>query len=107
MASVISRHVTKILCDHQGCLDFKGLDEAVSQSFTVAEAVMQSVLSDESRIAVLEGRQKAVANKTFGPDTVIVAKTSLRLCQKKFGECSQCDAVHLCRYMVLGSCSFG
>ncbi|XP_075898941.1 protein mono-ADP-ribosyltransferase PARP12 isoform X2 [Nelusetta ayraudi] len=106
MSSVISKFITKTLCDHQGCLDFRRLDETVSRSFTVAEVVMQSVLSDESRIAVLEGKQKAVANKMFGPDTLVVAKTNLRLCQKKSGECSQCDALHLCRYWVLGDCSF-
>lgn len=106
MSSVISKFITKTLCDHQGCLDFRRLDETVSHSFTVAEVVMQSVLSDDGRIAVLEGKQRAVANKMFGPDTVVVAKTNLRLCQKKSGECSQCDALHLCRYLVLGDCSF-
>lgn len=107
MASFVSTFVTKTLCDNQGCLDFKQLDERISRTCTVAEAVMQSVLFDSSRVALLEGKQKVVGNKIFGPDTLVVAKTGLRLCQKKPGECLQCDGLHLCRYLVCGECSFG
>lgn len=107
MASFLPRYVLRILCDHQGWSNFQNLDETVSQGFTVAEAGMQSVLSDQDRIAIQEGKQKAGPNKTFGPDTVIVAKTNLRLCQRRFGECSQCDALHLCKFFVLGGCTFG
>ncbi|XP_069561395.1 LOW QUALITY PROTEIN: protein mono-ADP-ribosyltransferase PARP12 [Brachyistius frenatus] len=36
-----------------------------------------------------------------------MAKTNLRLCQKKVGDCLQCDGLHLCRYFVCGGCTFG
>ncbi|XP_031138528.1 protein mono-ADP-ribosyltransferase PARP12 [Sander lucioperca] len=107
MTSVISKFVIKTLCDHQGSLDFKCLDEKIAQSFTVAEAVLRTVLFDDGKIAIQEGRQKVVGNQIVSPDSLIVAKTSLRLCQKKPGECPQCDGLHLCRYFVCGDCTFG
>ena len=88
-------------------MDFKCLDEKIAQSFTVAEAVLRTVLFDDGKIAIQEGRQKVVGNQIVSPDSLIVAKTSLRLCQKKPGECPQCDGLHLCRYFVCGDCTFG
>ncbi|TKS73181.1 Poly [ADP-ribose] polymerase 12 [Collichthys lucidus] len=105
--TAISKAITKTLCDNQGCLDFKRLEERIKQSFTVAESVLRSVLFDDGRIAIQEGRQKAVGSQIISPDSLIVAKTSVRLCQKKPGECPQCDGLHLCRYYVCGDCTFG
>ncbi|KAK5867739.1 hypothetical protein PBY51_012204 [Eleginops maclovinus] len=107
MTSVISKFVTKTLCEHQGCLDFKQLDEKIAQSFTVAHQVLRSVVFDDSKIAIQEGKQKIVGRQIISPDSLIVAKTSLRLCQKKPGECAQCNGLHLCRYYVCGDCNFG
>lgn len=107
MAAVISKLITKTLCDNQGCLDFGRLDERIKQSFTVAEPVLRSVLFDDGRIAIQEGRQRAVGSQIISPDSLIVAKTSLRLCQKKTGACVQCEGLHLCRYFVCGDCTYG
>ncbi|XP_074487897.1 protein mono-ADP-ribosyltransferase PARP12 [Sebastes fasciatus] len=107
MTSVISKFVLQTLCDHQGCLDFKRLDQKLAQNFTVAEPVLRSVLYDDGKIAIQEGRQKVVGRQITSQDSLIVAKTSLRLCQKRPGECPQCDGLHLCRYYVCGDCSFG
>lgn len=107
MTSVISKFIIKTLCDNQGCLDFRRLDEMIAQSFTVAEPVLRSVLFDDGKIAIQEGRQKAIGNQIISPDSLIVVKTSLRLCQKKPGQCLQCDGLHLCRYFVCGDCTFG
>ncbi|XP_029289315.1 protein mono-ADP-ribosyltransferase PARP12 [Cottoperca gobio] len=107
MTSVISKFVIKTLCDHQGCLDFRILNEKIAQSFTVAAPVLRSVLFDDGKIAIQEGRQTVVSSQIIRPDSLIVAKTSLRLCQKKPGECPKCDGLHLCRYYVCGNCTFG
>nr|XP_046249220.1 protein mono-ADP-ribosyltransferase PARP12-like [Scatophagus argus] len=48
-----------------------------------------------------------VNHNALSPDSLIVAKTSLRLCQKKPRECPQCDGLHLCKYFVCGDCTFG
>lgn len=107
MTSVISDFILKTLCDHQGGLDFQRLNETIAQRFTVAESVLRNVLSDDGKIAIKTGREKATGGQIIGPDSVVVAKTSLRICQRKPGECQQCDALHLCRYYVCGDCSFG
>lgn len=107
MTAVISKFIIKTLCNNQGCLDYKRLDEIISQSFTVAETVLQSVIFDDGKIAIQEGRQRVVGKQIVSPDSLIVAKTSLRLCQKKPEECYQCAGLHLCRYFVCGDCTFG
>ncbi|XP_023271260.1 poly [ADP-ribose] polymerase 12 [Seriola lalandi dorsalis] len=107
MTSVISKFIIKTLCDHQGCLDFQRLDETIAQNFTVAEPVMRSVLFDDGKIAIKAGSEKVTGGQIISSDSLVVAKTSLRICQKKPGECPQCDSLHLCRYFVCGDCTYG
>lgn len=107
MTSVVSKFILKTLCDHQGCLDFVRLDERIRQTFTVDEPVLRGVLFDDGKIAIQRGTKKAVGRQMISPDSLIVAKTSLRLCRRKPGECPQCDGLHLCRYLVCGDCTFG
>ncbi|XP_076589095.1 protein mono-ADP-ribosyltransferase PARP12 isoform X1 [Chaetodon auriga] len=107
MTSAVSKFILKTLCDHQGCLDFKRLDERITQTFTVAEPVLRGVLFDDGKIAIQRGRKKAVGRQMISPDSLVVAKTNLRICRRKPGECPQCDGLHLCRYLVCGDCTFG
>ncbi|XP_034542085.1 protein mono-ADP-ribosyltransferase PARP12-like [Notolabrus celidotus] len=107
MASVVSELITKTLCDNRGCLNFRSLDEKIKQKYTVSEEVLRSLLFDEGKIAIKEGREKVTAGLIVNPDSLIVAKTGLRLCPKRPGECSQCDGLHLCRFYVSGGCTFG
>ncbi|XP_008290211.1 protein mono-ADP-ribosyltransferase PARP12 isoform X2 [Stegastes partitus] len=107
MASLISKFVIKTLCDHQGSLDFQRLDETIAQSFTVDKSVLRSVLFDDGKIAIQAGSVNLPDGHITSPDSLVVAKTNLRLCQKKTGECAQCLGLHLCRYYVCGDCSFG
>ncbi|XP_076589096.1 protein mono-ADP-ribosyltransferase PARP12 isoform X2 [Chaetodon auriga] len=97
MTSAVSKFILKTLCDHQGCLDFKRLDERITQTFTVAEPVLRGVLFDDGKIAIQRGRKKAVGRQMISPDSLVVAKTNLRICRRKPGECPQCDGLHLCR----------
>ncbi|KAM4734624.1 protein mono-ADP-ribosyltransferase PARP12 [Anableps anableps] len=107
MTSTISKLVFKILCDNDGCLEVRQLNAKLAQSsFGVKLANLGSVLFDDGKIAIREGKQR-VSGNNIRPDSLIVAKTSLRLCQRKAGECGQCDSLHLCRYFVCGGCTFG
>ncbi|CAB1437425.1 unnamed protein product [Pleuronectes platessa] len=108
MTSAISTFVIQTLCDHQGSLDSKRLHERIVRSFPgVSEPVLRSVLFDDGKICIRPGRGKAAGGQVISPDSLLVARTGLRLCQKKPGECPQCDGLHLCRYYVCGDCSFG
>ncbi|XP_038161431.1 protein mono-ADP-ribosyltransferase PARP12-like [Cyprinodon tularosa] len=107
MASTISNLIFKILCDNDGCLDLRQLNaELARSSFGVKVANLRSVLIDDGKIAIRTNKQRCPGHD-IGPDSLIVAKTSLRLCQRKVGECTQCDSLHLCRYFVCGGCTFG
>ncbi|XP_068170277.1 protein mono-ADP-ribosyltransferase PARP12 [Antennarius striatus] len=105
MVSHISRFIIKLLSDNQGSLDYRRLDEELSKSFTVAEQLLQRFYSESGWVAIQEGTQEALPGRTIRPDSVVVAKTSLRLCQQK--GCLRCDKLHLCRYLVCGGCTFG
>lgn len=107
MTSIISKFITKTLCDNLGGLDFGSLNAIISKSFTLADSVLQSVLFDDGKFAIRGGKQKAVGDPRLTPDTLIVVKTSLRLCQVKKGQCSQCSGLHLCKFVVCGECKFG
>lgn len=105
MTSALSRFIIKTLCDNQGCLDFEKLQEKLAQKFTVAESVLRTVLFDDGKIAIKESRK--TGSQIISPDSLVVAKTSLRICQNKAGVCQQCDGLHLCKYYVCGECTFG
>ncbi|XP_029009807.1 LOW QUALITY PROTEIN: protein mono-ADP-ribosyltransferase PARP12 [Betta splendens] len=105
MTSVVSKFIIKTLCDNKGCLDFESLEKAIAGTFTVADSVLRSVLFDDGKIAIREGSRKGSA-QLISPDSLIVAKTSLRICQKKPDECGLCEDLHLCKYFVCGDCLF-
>ncbi|KAM9854294.1 protein mono-ADP-ribosyltransferase PARP12 [Aulostomus maculatus] len=105
MASIISQRILTILCDHQGSLDFKDLEGKIAQDFTVEESILRSILFDDDRIVMQEG-SPSLPGGPISPDTLFVAKTSLRLCQRKHGECHGCARLHLCRYWVSGNCMY-
>lgn len=85
----------------------ESLNAIINKCFTVADSVLQSVLFDEGKVAIRRGKKKSDGSKCLSPDSLIVAKTSLRLCQMKNGQCSQCSQLHLCRFLVSGKCKFG
>ncbi|XP_055789892.1 protein mono-ADP-ribosyltransferase PARP12-like isoform X1 [Salvelinus fontinalis] len=106
MSSVVSQYVTKIICGNQGCLDFKQLDQIVGQKFTCADEILLGILSDSGKYAISEGKEKA-SGCVMSHDSVIVAKTSLRVCQTSHKECHQCDNLHICSHFVCGNCKYG
>lgn len=106
MTAILSKFVTETLCDNLGGLDLESLNATVSKSFTVADSVLRSVLFDDARFAIGVS-ERAAAGERLGPDSLVVARTSLRLCQVKSGQCRQCSGLHLCRFVVCGQCRFG
>ncbi|XP_039988368.1 protein mono-ADP-ribosyltransferase PARP12 isoform X2 [Xiphias gladius] len=97
MTSEISKFIIQTLCDNQGCLDFRRLEETIARSFPVAVPVLRSALFDDSKIAIHAGRETVSGGQIISPDSLVVAKTGLRICQKRPGECPRCDGLHLCR----------
>uniref|UniRef100_A0AAV2L5S6 Uncharacterized protein n=1 Tax=Knipowitschia caucasica TaxID=637954 RepID=A0AAV2L5S6_KNICA len=104
MAKSVYKIILQDLCNNQGSLDFRTLKEHISQHFTVDEELLRSVLFDDEKIHIQEGKGK-ISSGEVSLDSLIIAKTSLRLCRDK--TCQECDKLHLCRYYVCGNCTFG
>ncbi|XP_061826105.1 protein mono-ADP-ribosyltransferase PARP12 isoform X1 [Nerophis lumbriciformis] len=107
MTAEVSKFVVQTLCDNHGSVDFQSLIAILGQRFTVATSILRQVLSEDGKVAVIPGVLAVGQGQLFSQDSLIVAKTALRLCQKKPGECTQCHNLHLCKFYVLGSCAFG
>ncbi|XP_013872004.1 protein mono-ADP-ribosyltransferase PARP12 [Austrofundulus limnaeus] len=108
MESSVSKLITEILCENHGCLDFEQLNELAQNNFGFKAEELRSVLFDDGKIAIREGKQQVLpGGDELRPDSLVVAKTTLRLCQRKPGECSGCHGLHLCRYYVCGGCTYG
>uniref|UniRef100_A0A3B4EB42 Poly (ADP-ribose) polymerase family, member 12a n=1 Tax=Pygocentrus nattereri TaxID=42514 RepID=A0A3B4EB42_PYGNA len=106
MSDALSASIVRTLCQHGGSLDFKCLSQILSQHFTVADEVLLKVLTDFSKFVVVEGKEKK-GDSPLSPDSVVLAKTSLRVCRTLPGQCAYCQDLHLCRYFVCGNCRFG
>ncbi|KAJ0069394.1 hypothetical protein NL108_004229 [Boleophthalmus pectinirostris] len=104
MAKIVYKCILQALCNNQGSLDFRSLNEQISKHVTVAEELLRTILFDDEKISIQEGKEKASGAEVIIPDSIIVAKTSVRLCTSK--TCQGCDKLHLCRYYVCGGCRF-
>ncbi|XP_030645815.1 protein mono-ADP-ribosyltransferase PARP12-like [Chanos chanos] len=106
MSSAVASHIRKVLCKNQGCLDFNSLYKMVRLSYTVDDQTLVNVLSDGSSFVIVKGSTPS-ANSILSPDSLIIAKTLLRICQNPPDKCEQCETLHLCRYFVCGGCKYG
>lgn len=106
MSDTVSSYIFHAVCQHGGSLDFKTLDPILQERFTVLDEVVREALCDFDRLLVVEGREKRADCEVFSADTVIIAKTPLRVCQILHGQCAGCQTLHLCRYLVCGNCRF-
>uniref|UniRef100_A0A8C6KXT3 Poly (ADP-ribose) polymerase family, member 12a n=1 Tax=Nothobranchius furzeri TaxID=105023 RepID=A0A8C6KXT3_NOTFU len=107
MAPNFSKLIIGILCDNQGCLDFGQLNELAHSHFGFEVEDLQSILFDDGLIAIQEDKQQVSGLNELSPEGLVVAKTALRICQKKYVQCAKCDGLHLCKYFVCGGCTFG
>ncbi|XP_052008490.1 protein mono-ADP-ribosyltransferase PARP12 isoform X2 [Xyrauchen texanus] len=105
MASTVSKYIYNFLCKHEGSSDFGKVEKNLRQSFTVADQVLSLVLDDHQRFVIKEDEDSNTTNSVLGADSLIIAKTSLRVC--KNDKCVSCEELHLCRYFVCGNCRFG
>lgn len=103
MATLVSNHILKVLCNNQCCLEFQQLESVLRQTFTVDEQLLRRVLlkSDNFRVVGEDSAERALS-----PGALIFATTALRVCKDQ-AKCACCEELHLCRYLVCGKCRFG
>ncbi|CAL8323391.1 unnamed protein product [Lota lota] len=94
-------HATGVLCSNKGSMASLQLYRQILQSFDVTEGYFWYIMKNCSRFEV-------VKRNGLESDSMVVAKTSLRLCKKySRGNCSNCQELHICKYYVYGNCRFG
>ncbi|XP_015208757.2 protein mono-ADP-ribosyltransferase PARP12-like isoform X2 [Lepisosteus oculatus] len=106
MAGDLSNFAMKVLCRNQGCLEYHRLKLTVWEKFNVEDQQLFETLTDSSRFVRIQGREKKILGCNLSPDSIIVAKTPVRLC-KSYPACEKCDDLHLCRYFALSNCRYG
>ncbi|XP_061106993.1 protein mono-ADP-ribosyltransferase PARP12-like isoform X2 [Conger conger] len=105
MSDLVSHFITKNLCKNQGCLDYGQLCQMISPICKDPDEMLFGVLTEKNRFVIVDGKGKTGCS--VRPDSVVVAKTSLRVCQSLPGNCHRnCGNLHLCRYFVCGDCRY-
>ncbi|KAL0962683.1 hypothetical protein UPYG_G00343940 [Umbra pygmaea] len=101
----VIHHATSILCSKKGSMDLQQLHKKVFQRFDITEDDFWYIIKKCSRFVVVRCREKT---EEWGTDSVVVAKTSLRLCRNYSKDgCRGCQDLHLCKYFVYGNCRYG
>ncbi|KAM9481049.1 protein mono-ADP-ribosyltransferase PARP12-like [Clarias gariepinus] len=103
MASLVSNHILKVLCNNRCCLEFQQLDAFLRQTFTVDEQLLRRALLTGESFRVVDEKS---TGRALSPGALIIARTALRVC-KNPEKCARCEELHLCRYLVCGNCRFG
>uniref|UniRef100_A0A8C5C6J8 Poly (ADP-ribose) polymerase family, member 12b n=1 Tax=Gadus morhua TaxID=8049 RepID=A0A8C5C6J8_GADMO len=97
----IIHHATSVLCSNKGSMASSQLYEQIMKSFDVTQGDFWFIM----KCARFEVKRTGVDD-----DSVVVAKTSLRLCKEYWkGTCyeEKCEELHICKYYVYGNCRFG
>lgn len=106
MSGGVSLYIFQAVCQHGGSLDFKSLNQILRKRFTLADEVLREALCDLDMLVLVEGHENRAEGQVFSADSVIIAKTPLRVCQTLPGQCAGCQSLHLCRYFICGNCRF-
>ncbi|XP_033882098.1 protein mono-ADP-ribosyltransferase PARP12-like isoform X1 [Acipenser ruthenus] len=105
----IVRYATRLLCSHQGSLEYRQLHRHVCNSFDISDYGLCYILRECCRFAVVGGTEDRTSYTEISPDCRIIARTAVRLCKDyPKDRCADCEeGLHLCKYFVYGNCRFG
>ncbi|XP_066525570.1 protein mono-ADP-ribosyltransferase PARP12b [Hoplias malabaricus] len=103
--SRVIHHATSVLCGQKGAMELAQLHKKVYQRIDISDRDFWYIVKKCPRFVVVQSRE-AMDSRAAG--CVIVAKTSLRLCQNYAKQlCFGCQDLHLCKYFVYGNCRYG
>lgn len=86
-------------------MEISQLHHKVLQRFDISEEVFWYIVKKCARFAVVQSKPRTEDEES---DSVVVAKTSLKLCKKySNNKCYECQDLHLCKYYVYGNCRYG
>ncbi|TRY82845.1 hypothetical protein DNTS_022058 [Danionella cerebrum] len=99
---VVAKHIFDFLCRNDGSSSFGAVESDLQRRFTVADDILSQALGNQQKFLIV---QDGIGSLKPAPNSLIVAKTSLRVC--KDNNCPGCEELHLCKYFVCGNCNFG
>ncbi|KAJ8262368.1 hypothetical protein GJAV_G00165630 [Gymnothorax javanicus] len=106
MSDLVANFIMREVCKNQGSLQYSQLCQLVSPIPAISGEMLYGVLTKKSRFIIVDGKDETDTNHSLRPDSVVIAKTALRVCQSVPGNCDSCADLHLCRYFVCGSCRY-
>ncbi|KAK2859265.1 hypothetical protein Q5P01_003885 [Channa striata] len=91
---------TTVLCSSGGSMQLVQLHRKLLQHCNISEEKFCYIVEQCPRFLLVRGS---------GGDPRVVARTSLRLCRSyaQDGRCGGCEALHLCKFFIFGTCRFG
>ena len=102
LRDAVIHHATGVLCRAKGSMASSQLYEQILKNFDVTQSFFWSIMQCARFVVKRVGAD--------GGNSVVVAKTSLRLCKEYWkGTCCEekCEELHICKYHVYGNCRFG
>ncbi|XP_064174947.1 protein mono-ADP-ribosyltransferase PARP12-like [Anguilla rostrata] len=100
-----ANRITRTICQNEGSMEYGLLEQTIRRTVTTSD--ISCFLRDTCKFVIIEGKEKCSATSAVSANSLIIAKTSLRICKKQPGDCVSCEDLHLCKYLVCGSCKYG
>ncbi|KAK2882779.1 protein mono-ADP-ribosyltransferase PARP12b isoform X1 [Channa argus] len=91
---------TSVLCSSGGSMQLLQLHRNLLQRCNISEETFCYIVEHCPRFLMVRGP---------GTEPRVVARTLLRLCRSyaQEGRCGGCEALHLCKFFIYGTCRFG
>ncbi|MGH0115987.1 UNVERIFIED_CONTAM: hypothetical protein FKN15_060451 [Acipenser sinensis] len=102
----IPSYTTRMLCSNKGALVYGHLYKSVSEKYNISNQLFCELLKNGSRFVIVQGSEDKIPGRGVSPDSKVIAKTSVRLCNDYPKDCGDCEGLHLCKYFVYGNCRF-
>ncbi|KAK3570492.1 hypothetical protein QTP86_020073 [Hemibagrus guttatus] len=107
MFSVTPGQITRFLLEKQGCLEFRVISRLIRGRSNIPDQDVFWMMSAYTQFVIAEDGKKGGSSNVCSPDTLVIAKTHLRVCPDGPDKCKNCEHLQICRYFVCGTCKFG
>ncbi|XP_067855737.1 protein mono-ADP-ribosyltransferase PARP12-like isoform X2 [Heptranchias perlo] len=105
--SKLCQNSIKILCSNNGSLHYEDLRRKISDSNSVSDLNLTTILSNRQLFTIVRGTENKVSESELTLDSRIIATTVIRLCKDYPNKkCQDCGELHLCRFFIFGNCKY-
>lgn len=107
MFSFTPGQITRLLLEKQGSLEFRELIQRIGKGHVVSDRGLLGIISSNTQFVLAEDGKKGGSGSVCSPETLVIAKTHLRVCPDVPDKCKNCEHLQICKYFVCGTCKFG